>query len=213
VQKLAEPDPAAVPEITAYWLAFSADGRYLAVVYALTLVLYMLDVDGEVKRVATQPLKASQCAFRPDGGVLACLVGGLEPRVTFLRVPGGEVLHVLEKPARAIAWNPDGRLLAGAYSNTVNIFDVVAETVTRRLSVEERTAFLNASFSADSRWMVAMDAQRADIWDVQSGAHGATLVARAEHGYLFHDAAFSPQGARLAMVGGPVVTVWEIQGQ
>jgi WD40 repeat protein len=213
VQKLVEPDPAAVPEITAYGLAFSADGRYLAVAYALTLALYMLDADGEVTRVATQPLKASQCAFRPGTNIVACLVRDQKVRTVLLRAPRGEVVDEFESPALALAWSPDGRLMAHAYLNTVSLLDVTTARVLRTLSIAEETAFMELSFSPDGRWLVAMSQPRVDIWDTYTSAHGASLMGREEHGHLFHDAAFSPQGTRLAVTGGPVVTVWEIQGQ
>ncbi len=212
VRNLVESQLTEIPRIESRFVTFSPDGRYLAVVYGGGwLALYTLDPSGGAQRVSLTDVKAATCAFRPDGGAIACLQWGGVPRTVLLGVSDGQVLDAFGGLSTALAWSPSGALLAQGAGERVTIVDTSDNRVVRTVSIEEETAFVRLSFSVDGRWLAAMSRKRLDVWDTQTWFHVATLVAQAEHADLFQDAVFSPREPLLAVAGGSLVTVWKVK--
>ena len=204
VRNLVETDPAEISEIEARSIAFSADGHYLAVAYGTQVALYALDSSGEVRRVSAIDIRVLRCTFRPDGTSLACLQWN---RMALLTVLDGRLLDAFEGLALAVAWSPDGQLLARSREG-IEVLDPTRRQVARTLSVEERAAYVTLSFSGDGRWLAAIGYKRLDLWDTRTWAHAVTLLAQAEHGQLFQSGGFSPKLSLLAVAGGNQATIW-----
>lgn len=209
VRNLVETDPAEISEIEARSIAFSADSRYLAVVYGAQVAVYLLDSQGEARRQSTVEMRALTCAFRPDNATLACLQMGGSAQTALLRISDGKILDSFGGLALAQAWSLDGKLLALAREGGVALLDVVNRNVERTLSVDERVAYVTLSFSADRRWLAGMASQRLDLWNTQTWTRTGTLLARTDHGQLFQDGAYSPQMALVGLTGGNQTTIWK----
>lgn len=126
-------------QVQARSLVFSADGRYLAVVYGKLIVLYALDPNAGARRVSVIDMRVLRCAFRPDGATLACLQGGRTPRTALVAVPDGRVLDGFEGDAIALAWSPNGELLARSREGGIEVCDVRRRQDARIVSVDRRS--------------------------------------------------------------------------
>ena len=111
---------------------------------------------------------------------------------------------------RAVAFSPDGKLLATAgQDHTVRLWDFAAGKELRRLTGHTDWA-LSAAFSPDgTRLATASSDQTVRLWDVATGKELRRLLG---HNGLAHQAVFSPDGKTLASVGyDRHVRLWDVQ--
>jgi len=208
VQNLIESDPAEISRIEARSLAFSANGRYLAVAYGRQVAVYVLDSGSGAKRAFVIEMAALACTFRPDNATLACLRAGQSSPTVLLQVPEGRVLDSFVGPVTAEAWSSDGNLLALARDGAVALLNVATRSVERKLSAGEPVAYRKLSFSANGRWLAGVMPRRIDLWDTQTWTPAGTIVAGGEH-ERFQDGAFSLTLSRLGVTGGNQLAIWE----
>jgi len=171
-------------------LAYSPDGKTLAAVgWDRTVRLWDAATGKEVRRFAPRQeggLSEVHLRFSPDGKLLATRAvdgairlwtsagqpgrtlqtGNPDPR----KAPGGE---------RALAFSPDGRLLAGSLGPVVRIWEVATGDEVRRLTGATREVTALA-FSPDSKSLAA--AGHGDVlslWEVHTGRERRRLTAPA----------------------------------
>lgn len=179
-----------------FGVAFSADGRRIAVGCAQTVRVYGTRDFAEEKRLEGHPEHVFSVAFSPDGTKVAA--GGFQGSVILWNLESGSVLKRLSGQGSyvtALAFSPDGRqLLAGSLTDALRAWDVDSG-VERPLPVGR---VRGAAFSPDGRRLAAWDLKDVAVWrtatwerervrgDVPDPSHAAFVGAR-------HLAVFSPE--------------------
>ena len=132
-------------------IAFSPDGRLLAVASSIGVYLYAAADLREVRFLPTDAPVWS-VAFSPDGRLLAS--GSLDNTIRLWDAASGALLRTLEghtDDVNSVAFSPDGRALAsGSADNTIRLWDAASGALLRTL--EGHTRPVNSvTFSPDGR--------------------------------------------------------------
>jgi WD40 repeat protein len=141
-------------------------------------------------------------AFSPDSRALAVLrrEPGGNSLVTFL-LPGTGVAGLGEiqfaAGVNAIAWSPDGRLLAAACEDhTLQLWDVSAHRLERTLTGHKR-GVTAVAFSPDGRTLASGDGRTIKIWQAHTGRETLTVFRDIKLGEPLRWLAFAPDGTQL----------------
>src|SRR5262249_18593928 len=152
----------------------------------------------------------------PDGSHIAVLGAGhiieVLDAATGERVATADAGARLEYWAvrRALAYSPDGRLLAGPYEgNQVGLWDADTYRLVGTLTGHEGTV-LSVAFSADGRRLASAGGENDSlikVWDVASKDCQLTLRGHADEVFA---AVFHPDGSRIASGGRDrLVRLWD----
>jgi uncharacterized protein with WD repeat len=177
-------------------IAFSPDGRLLAVASSIGVYLYAAADLREVRFLPTDS-PVSSVAFSPDGRALAS--GSLDNTIRLWDAASGALLRTLEGHTfwvRSVAFSPDGRALAsGSADNTIRLWDAASGALRRTL--EGHTDWVRSvAFSPDGRLLAsASDDRTIRLWDAASGRLLRTLEG---HTRSVNSVAFLPDGRALA---------------
>jgi WD40 repeat protein len=133
-------------------------------------------------------------ALRPDGHVLAVTVGDTD--VLLLDFPSGRTLGRLSASGRisALAYHPDGTLLAAAGERGVTVWDAVFGGPARTLDGHAGPVAALA-FAPDGGFLAAADKDGVALWDVGAGRELRRLAGAGGGVAAF---ALGPGGALLA---------------
>jgi RNA polymerase sigma factor (sigma-70 family) len=198
----------------AYRLAFSPDGKTLAVTGVEPVRLWDVASGKERRRVEGHQGGTYAVAFSPDGKLLA--VGGAipDPTVRLCDVASGKELRRLEGhqgTVYAIAFSRDGKLLAtgdGGGDAMLCLWDVASGKQLRRLKGGHGFAS-QLSFSPDGK-MLACGSERERVVRLWAMRTGEVMSPFPRHEGAVAAVAFSPD-AKLLLTGcaGGALRVWD----
>jgi WD40 repeat protein/predicted Ser/Thr protein kinase len=196
-------------------LALSPDGTRLAAMGDGTDGLRVWDVASR-RQIATYKTADAQlwaAAYRPGGTQIAVLGPGHV--IEILDAATGKRLATADAGRleywalrRALAYSPDGRLLAGPYEdNQIGLWEAQTYRLVGTLAGHEGTV-LSVAFSADGRRLVSGGADSLiRTWDVESRDCLRTLRGHADEVFA---AVFHPDGSRIASGGRDrLVRLWD----
>jgi WD40 repeat protein len=195
-------------------LTFSPDGSRLVSARQDRLQLWDVATGRRLKEIAVPAPNVLAVAFRPDGAELAALDGyNGSGGATVLNTATGAVVARLRLAAsqdtKALAYSPDGRLLAGVSTDdkTVCLFDAHTHEPSAQLSGHE--GIIRAlTFSPDSRHLASCSSDHTvRVWQIDSGE---CQVLRGHTDDVFA-VAFHPDGTRLASAGRDrAIWLWDL---
>jgi DNA-binding beta-propeller fold protein YncE len=189
-------------------VAFSPDGRLLAMASSLGVYLYDAETLAEVRFMPSDALVLS-AAFSPDGQALAS--GSWDNTIRLWDAANGALLRTLEGhtyPVLSVAFSPDGRALAsGSVDNTIRLWDAASGALLRTLEGHTYTVH-SVAFSPDGRLLASGSVDNTiRLWDAASGALLRTLEG---HTSWVHSVAFSPDGRLLASASDDrTIRLWD----
>ena len=132
--------------------------------------------------------------FSPDGLLLAV---GSEIGVWLYEVAtSGELALLPAAPVAAVAFAPDGAMLASAGSygdRTVKLWDVATATLLETIDLEADAL----AFSPDGTTLACGSNYGIDLWDLATGTRTAT-ISHEQNAWGINSLAFSPDGTTLA---------------
>jgi WD40 repeat protein len=200
-----------LPPTAPYMVAFSPDGRWMAVATGKPDSKCALTVwdTATLRRLWAHRDRPGipAVAFAPDGQMLA--IGGFGDEAKVYSVEGKlrATYGGHGKAARVVGFSPDGGLLAvGTYDGPIKIWDRSrgTEVVTLRGHVGRIYAVV---FSPDGQRLLSVGVDAARLWDVGTGREQHVLK---HGGSLVHAGLFAPDG-RSVLTGGwdGTVRLWD----
>jgi WD40 repeat protein len=154
-------------------LAFSPDGKLLAVGHEHHGVQLWNVATGSVARQLDYPGGVHALAFTPDGKTLAA--GGAEQIALWETATGAPLLKIGKgSPVASVAFSPDGQILAaGKYDATIQLWDMrpgANQGKNVRNLEGHQSAVLGLAFSPDGRILTSAGHDRSvRLWEVASG--------------------------------------------
>jgi RNA polymerase sigma factor (sigma-70 family) len=200
---------------------FSADGAALASAGREgSVALWETATGVELRRMRREQGEVYALAFSPDGRVLAS--GGGDKKIHFWDPSTGKELASLDYKSgvvSALAFSPDAKVLAsGAVDRAVSLWDVATRAEMRRISIQAAVAS-GVAFTPDGKRLAVASRTYGQVWREHRGAvdlfdvrTGESVRRFAGPRHPFEVVAFSPDGTKLAAVGGHDSTLhlWEV---
>ena len=197
-------------------LAYSPDGKLLAVASSIGVWLYDAQTYQERAVLTGHTDGVLSVAFSPDGQTLAS--GSRDDTVRLWDVATGTLQQTLTHTGSvpSVAFSPDGRTLASGvdgWTGTIYLWDVATGKLQDTLP-SHKGGLSSVAFSPDGQTLASVGGWDAlvSLWDVATGTFQQTLAG---HTYLtfVRSVAFSPDGSMLAGAGGwrdKTVRLWDV---
>ena len=189
-------------------LAFSPDGRFLAVASSIGVWLYDRE---DLNQLTLLPVeRARTVAFSPDGTTLVSGSGWSEGEIGLWDLSTGIRTATLEPRAwvKYMDISPDGGTLAsGTGGPGIELWDLA--TGTRTALLEGQTSpGTSVSFSPDGTVLVAGEEDGSvRLWDLATGSNTSTFKHTEEAGSV----SFSPDGTTVASASADgTVKLWDV---
>ena len=202
-------------------VAYSPDGRRLAVAGPAGILLYDTQTYQEVSFFTDNTHVGDSVSFSPDGQLLASADHnsislwhvGTEQRLRTLTVPNLVATYV--------AFSPDGKTLASAGSD-IHLWDVDTGHLRHTFvgkrqgeySIIQGVSSRQVVFSPDGKTLASTTIDPLDLlqlWDVETG----NLLHTLEHKTYFRDITFSPDGKMIASASGGrdghILYFWDVE--
>jgi WD40 repeat protein len=195
-------------------LAFSPNGRTLAVGALRSVLLLDAQTGKEQRRLTGSPSVVTALAFRADGKVLAGGGGvpGRSGEVRLWDTTTGKQTGLLEENTDmvyGVAFRRDGkRLVAGSYDHLVTLWNSERGGSPKRLK-DHTDAVYGVAFSPDGTRLASVAGDRTlKIWDAVTGKRLFTLSESTAELYCV---AFRPDGKQIAAGGADkTLRIWNL---
>lgn len=193
-------------------LAFSPDGRLLAVGEGRKLALWELDAEHGVRRLAGHEGALNAVAFTADGSAVISGADDGTVRLWQLERDGArKVLAGHRGPVRAVAESPDGSVIASASDDeTVRTWDASSG---RALAVlgNRRGPVTSVTFTSDGKYILAGTQDRTiEVWLAAKGKLQKTMRKELAAGVV----ALATRGQRIVAASADgALSVWELTGK
>ncbi|HEV7902879.1 MAG TPA: caspase family protein [Pyrinomonadaceae bacterium] len=173
----------------------SPDGKTLAVGGMNTVTLWDIATGKQARTLPGHPFSVLALAYSPDGKLLASGSGvyGRSGQVKLWDAATGQLLHEANLPTSGLVFSlkfsPDGKTIAAGsgrqgHVGAVTLFD--AATLAERRTLSGHTDFVSTvAYSLDGKLIISGSWDRTlKLWDAQTGAELATLIASGERDWL-----------------------------
>ena len=194
-------------------LAFSPDGKLLAVGTMIGIWLYDTENLDEVGFLKGHTIRLNDIVFSPDGQLLASI--GWDGTVRFWNVEEQEEIWLIDvgnEPDR-IAISPDGQLLAVGAFEAVQLWDIQQRKQVGTLRGQPSYA-ISLAFSSDSRILASgSNDGLICLWDVETKKQMGILEGH--EGMWIRHVAFAPDGTLISLCGweDKSVRFWNVDEQ
>jgi WD40 repeat protein len=196
-----------------YCGAYPADGRYLASGADDHTAKIWRASDGELLRTLEIGATVYDVAFSPDSSVVATAT--YFDDVTLWRIEDGQAVRVLDHPSgpiRALAFSPDGELLATGYGGGAIGYVYLWRVSDGEMLRSMKTFGIKSlAFSPDGRILASagvatINGAYITLWNPSDGSLIRKITA---HRHEIFSVAFSPDGELLAS-GSDELRIWRI---
>ena len=192
-------------------IAYSPDGRHLAVASRIGIWLYDAQTGEELDLLTEHTHSVSSIAFSPDGNTIAS--GSRDATIRLWNANTGRHLHTLTGHTRSVesvAFSPDGNTLAtgGSWDKTVRLWE--ADTGRHLYTLTGHKGLVaSVAFSPDGNTIATggpFDPTR--LWEADTGRHLHTLT---RYNSYASSVAFSPDGNTIATGGSwnQTIQLWD----
>ncbi len=196
-------------------LAFSPDSAWLVCAAVPDDSLRIWDVaTAQLKQKLKAPKNSvfHAIAVSPNGSHIAAKDDS--GNATIMEAATGAVVHSFRTAVvgvrKSLAFSPDGRFLAGAGQDAMQIDILDTQTHQRSARLAGHTGPVNSvAFSGDGRWLASTGNDRTvRIWDVAAAKCVAVLTGHTDEVFA---AVFHPDGQRLASAGRDrTIWLWDL---
>ena len=193
-------------------VAFSPDGRTLAVSGGIGVWLYDVATQNELSLFTGHQGTVRSVAFSPDGTMLVSGSSStFSGTLKLWDVSTGRDIATFggnrtwRQAIHSVAYSPDGNSIAAGSYGEVNLWDVASKTKIATLVGHVR--WVNSvAYSPDGKMLAAgLNDDKVALWDIAA----RTKTTLTHEGFV-GSVAFSPDGRTLASAGTGIVKLWDV---
>lgn len=195
-------------------VAFSPDGKELAVGGYHEITVWDPAAGNLLRRIKNVAERTYRLAYSPDGKYLAAASGdpGRLGEVRLFDAASGKLARVLgtmSDAAFAVAFSPDGqRLAASSADRSIRVYDV--ESASQLVLIEDHADWvMSVAWSHDGNLLVSASRDKTSkVFDANTGQSQITYSG---HGNTVYDASFSPDNKQVLSGGADKqIHVWNV---
>lgn len=203
-------------------IAFSKDGGLLACNGDRVIHLWDARTGQSRTGAAPRPGAKTSIALSPNGATLATSGGGTAARVWNVATKQPQFNLDTPLPVHALAYSPDGKLIAGALGKQVRLWDAATGQVHADWEGPD-DPMTTLAFAPDSKLLATASSSGLGVWLWRvSDGEPILIIPDALQGCTVESVAFHPGGQRIAVGGidwlatggsNGAVALWDIPGR